>query len=140
MPLVMDLVTMTKASKLEESFALQLRGVIGNHFDREYAFHPVRKWRFDFAFPSVKLAIELEGGVASHGQVRTTTCKRTGLPKKVKQQSRHLTPGGFEEDCRKYGEAAILGWRVIRLPASLVKNGEGIALVERALAENRGEW
>ena len=30
---------------------------------REYRFHPTREWRFDFAIPAVRVAIEVEGGV-----------------------------------------------------------------------------
>lgn len=29
----------------------------------EYRFHPTRKWRFDFAIPHIKVAIEIEGGL-----------------------------------------------------------------------------
>ena len=29
----------------------------------EYRFHPFRKWRFDFAWPEQKVAVEMEGGV-----------------------------------------------------------------------------
>ena len=28
----------------------------------EHRFHPVRKWRFDLAWPSIKLAVEFQGG------------------------------------------------------------------------------
>ena len=28
----------------------------------EYRFHPTRKWRFDYAWPENKIALEVEGG------------------------------------------------------------------------------
>lgn len=60
----------------------------------EYKFHPVRKWRFDFAYPERKIAIECEGAVWTQG--------------------RHTRGGGYQKDCEKYNAATILGWRVLR--------------------------
>lgn len=60
----------------------------------EYRFHPVRKWRFDYAFPDIKLAIELDGGVWISG--------------------RHNRGVGYIKDMEKLNEAAILGWHVLR--------------------------
>ena len=68
----------------------------------EFEFHPVRKWRFDYAIPELKIAIENEGGVWSGG--------------------RHTRPAGFLNDISKYNEAALLGWRVFRVtPDTLLK-------------------
>jgi very-short-patch-repair endonuclease len=61
---------------------------------REYVFHPERKWRFDFAFPSVKLAIEIQG------------------------RGKHQTIAGVRADCEKHNEALRLGWRVLWFPAT----------------------
>jgi hypothetical protein len=61
---------------------------------REYKFHPDRRWRFDFAWPDLKLAVEIEG------------------------QGRHQTFIGFRRDCDKYNAALALGWRVLRFPAA----------------------
>ncbi len=30
---------------------------------REYRFHRERRWRFDFAWPDYKVAVEVEGGI-----------------------------------------------------------------------------
>ncbi len=38
-----------------------------NKAQREYRFHPVRKWRFDFALLNQKVAIEFEGGIFING-------------------------------------------------------------------------
>lgn len=64
---------------------------------REHQFHPKRKWRFDFAYPDLMIAIEIEGGIWTQG--------------------RHITPQGFMRDIEKYNAAAELGWRVFRIPA-----------------------
>lgn len=78
---------------------------------REYLFHPKRKWRFDFAWPAAKLAVEVEGGVGG----------------------RHQRQGGFVGDCVKYAEAAVLGWRVIRVTTAQVTSGQAIDWTLRAL-------
>jgi very-short-patch-repair endonuclease len=75
---------------------------------KEYVFHPTRKWRTDFAYPDIKLAIEVEGGSWSGG--------------------RHTTGTGFEKDCEKYNEAAILGWTVIRVTSKMINSEDLVAL------------
>lgn len=66
----------------------------------EYKFHSKRRWRFDIAFPTIKTAFELEGGIWTGGA--------------------HVNPIGFTKDCEKYNEATRLGWKVFRIPPSLL--------------------
>jgi hypothetical protein len=68
--------------------------------DREHMFHAGRRWRFDFAWPEVKLAVEIEG------------------------RGRHQTVVGARQDCDKYNTAAREGWRVLRFPATDLKRSE----------------
>lgn len=83
---------------------------------REVKFHPERKWRLDFAWEDLKLAVEVEGGTTSHG--------------------RHTRPLGYEEDCRKYNAAALSGgYTVLRVTSRMVSSGEAITLVEEALQQ-----
>mgnify|MGYP003588544369 CR=1 FL=1 len=35
---------------------------------KEFRFHPKRMWRFDYAIPDEKIALEVEGGVWSQGR------------------------------------------------------------------------
>jgi len=71
--------------------------------DKEYKFCQSRKWRFDYAFPREKIAVEVEGGVWIRG--------------------RHNSPRGYINDMEKYNTAAILGWRVLRFtPDQLIKS------------------
>lgn len=82
-------------------------------FEREYRFHDVRKWRFDFAFVHQKVAVEVDGGQWAF------------------RGGRHATDG----DRDKGNHAAALGWRVLHFsPKQLRDDPAGcVALVERAL-------
>lgn len=82
-------------SKLERRFELLWRSLGGPALEREFRFHPTRKWRADFAHPPSRTLIEIEGGIWIRG--------------------RHTTPRGFAADAEKYLEAALAGWRVLRL-------------------------
>lgn len=80
---------------------------------REHVFAPPRKWAFDLAYLGPMVAVELEGGVFSQG--------------------RHTRGVGFTNDCRKYSEAAIRGWKVLRCTPEMVEAGELVDLLSRAL-------
>lgn len=67
------------------------------HLVTEKYFHKERKWRFDWAIPSLKIAIEYEGLMS--------------------KKSRHTTVKGFTGDTEKYNAAQGLGWRVLRFTA-----------------------
>ncbi len=62
-------------SDLRQQFleAWEDHGLDGSDITTEYRFHPARRWRFDVAFPSMRIAIELDGfgfGHQSKGQRR----------------------------------------------------------------------
>lgn len=76
----------------------------------EFRFDVHRRWRFDYAWPEKKLAVEIEGGVWSGG--------------------RHVRGKGYEKDCEKYNRAVVLGWRVLRFTTGMVESGEAMATLE----------
>ncbi len=82
--------------------------------EREYTFHTQRRWRFDFAYVNKKIAVEVEGGTWAKG--------------------RHNRGGGFEADCEKYNEAALDGWRVIRVTPKMVIDMRALGFIRRALS------
>lgn len=86
-------------------------------FEKEFTFHPSRKWRFDYAWPKRKVAVEVEGAVWVQG--------------------RHTRGSGYVKDMEKYNEAAILGWRLIRVTPEMVRNGEALNYIERALSKQK---
>ncbi|MDV5862010.1 hypothetical protein QM298_14095 [Pseudomonas mendocina] len=101
---------MTARIKLKPDDELELQcNVRGLEPVREHRFHPVRRWRFDLAFPEIKLAVEVEGGLYVGG--------------------RHSRGQGYENDLEKYGEAQRLGWTVYRCSPRMVRSGAAIELI-----------
>lgn len=90
-----------QGDKAKAEIELMLK-LFGKPFEKEVIFHPERKWRFDFAIPSMMIAIEFEGIMS--------------------EKSRHTTVTGFSGDCTKYNEAAKLGWTVLRYTVLTYKN------------------
>lgn len=81
---------------------------------KEHLFHPVRKWRFDYAFPSHKIALEVEGGVHTGG--------------------RHIRPRGFLNDMEKYNTASVMGWRVLRTTPDELRTFKTIQMIKEAIS------
>jgi len=100
-------------SQLEDALAAQIRLCHLPEFVREYRFAKPRRWRFDFAWPEYMIACEVEGGIWNGG--------------------RHATGVGISGDCEKASEAAILGWRVLRVTGDQIKRGEALNWLERVL-------
>ena len=79
---------------------------------RELQFAKPRKWKFDFAWPGLLLALEVEGGVWSGG--------------------RHTRGSGFLGDIEKYNEAVLLKWRLLRCTPKEMNDGTVLELLRRA--------
>lgn len=69
----------------------------------EYRFDDLRRWRFDFAIVSLKIAVEFEGGI-------------------FKNNGGHTGPKHYTKDTEKYNRANELGWKVYRFTALNYKN------------------
>jgi very-short-patch-repair endonuclease len=93
-----------KTSSLEKRFLAlwQRRHLVGGppwvaelpEPQREFRFHPVRKWPFDFAWPAYKVAVEMDGGIFIGGKA-------------------HASGPGIHADHAKRNTAAEMGWRVL---------------------------
>jgi len=83
---------MVKPGPVQATVAAVPDGITEPH--REYRFHPSRRWRFDYAWPSRMIALEIEGGVWTGG--------------------RHTRGAGFLGDMEKYNAATLMGWKVLR--------------------------
>jgi len=101
---------MSKVSKLEAQF-IRMWDMYSQSCTEpmvtEYRFAPPRMWRFDFAFPSVQVAVEIEGAIWTGG--------------------RHTRGGGYEKDTEKYNAAVMEGWRVLRYSGGMLsKDPQGV--------------
>lgn len=74
--------------------------------EREFQFDPERRWRFDFAFPEQKVAVEVEGGTWIAG--------------------RHSRGSTIGKDFEKYNRGTIMGWRILRYTTDMVTEGTAI--------------
>jgi len=96
-----------------------ITNLTGIEHEYEYRFHPTRKWRFDVAFPQVKIALEIEGGIWQYG--------------------RHNRASSFLKDMEKYNEAAAIDWLVLRCPWEWVEDGRIFEVLLRAVKMRSGQ-
>lgn len=80
---------------------------------REYRFDPVRRWRFDYAWPDRLVALEQEGGVWTQG--------------------RHVRPLGVLKDIEKYNAATLAGWSVFRATPQQIRDATIVPILQQVL-------
>ena len=68
----------------------------------EYQFAPPRRWRFDYAWPDCRVAVEIHGGEWTNG--------------------RHTRGGGFTLDRWKMNTAQLRGWIVLEFTNTMLKD------------------
>lgn len=102
-----------KTSKLEEEVAKQIAASNLPEPEREYQFHPTRKFRFDFAWAREKVALEVQGGTWIGG--------------------RHTTGAGLSKEYEKSNLAQIANWTVLQVTTDDVKHGRVVPLLEQVL-------
>jgi hypothetical protein len=100
-------------SDLEAHLDRDIRALELPEPEREYRFHPQRKWRFDMAWPAMNLAAEINGGTWSNG--------------------RHNRGSHMANEYEKLNEAALHGWRVLQFTGDQVRDGSAVAWLARAL-------
>lgn len=103
-------------SQLEAILLFQIKAAGLPEPTLEHKFHPTRRWRFDLTWDAPKLAVEVEGGKWTQG--------------------RHTRPQGFEDDCIKYNEACLMGWRVLRVTGDMIQSGVALQYVEMGLGRS----
>jgi len=85
----------------EVLFASFLRDADAPEWKEEFPFCEWRRYRWDFAWPLLAVAVEIQGGEWSSGE--------------------HARGGGMAKDAMKLDLAVLLGWRVIVLTGSMVQ-------------------
>jgi hypothetical protein len=99
-------------SEGEELLALELKVAKWPPPVREYRFCEGRKWRFDFSWVDILLAVEVQGGT------------QWG-------KSDHSKGAGIERDYEKLNTAQLLGWTVLQFSTAMVKDGRAIQTLSR---------
>lgn len=102
------------AAALRDVFTVICKTDLGVECVKEHKFHPKRRWRFDYAIPEYKIALEVEGGVWTQG--------------------RHTRPQGFLGDVEKYNQATLMGWRVFRTTPSELYRKATIEMLKTAIS------
>ncbi len=83
----------------------------------EHRFHPTRLWRFDYAWPSARVALEVDGGIwVNGGHNRGAQMLKT-----------------WEKENTA---AAFYGWRILRCEPKGLCSAEMLAFIEGALLGN----
>lgn len=100
-----------EASINEEALVRDMKAEKVDGYVREYAFHPERHWRFDFAWPDKKIAVEAEGGTWHGGG--------------------HTKHKGYQSNCEKYNAALDLDWKVYRFTSEQITKGIAIDTIKR---------
>lgn len=80
----------------------------------EHRFHPARKWRFDFAFVSQKVAVEVQGGIWTRG--------------------RHTRGAALKQEWEKLNAAAAMGWRILYCAPGGQARADFVNALKEALA------
>ena len=97
-------------SHLEDSLAFQMRAFGIPEFQREYKFHPDRKWRLDFFREG--WGIEVQGGGWNRG----------GHNRNALVMAR---------DYEKFNACSEMGIRLLLYTGEQIKDGSAIAQIER---------
>ena len=109
-----------RRSKLEDTFMALCEVNEWPTPEREVAFHEKgyiyqkrRMWRFDFAWPDLMLAVEIDGGLWS-------------------PRSGHRSPAGLSSDRVKDAVAQLMGWTILHFTEVHWRDGDVEPLMEAA--------
>lgn len=92
-------------SALEARFETWVLPLLPQPPQPQYRFHPTRRFRFDYAWVTERVAVEIDGGQwQAHG-------------------GRHNT----DPDRDKLNQAAVLGWRVLRYSGAMLEDPARVA-------------
>lgn len=88
--------------------------------EQQFKFHHSRQWRFDFAWPRYKIAIDINGGTYNRGK--------------------HSRGPAQRNDYEKWSEASILGWMVLLVDSKDVSKRIHIDRIQRAIEARTAQW
>lgn len=86
---------------------------------RELRFHATRQWRFDFAWPAYRVALESHGGTMHRGKTS------------------HTSAAGMAANMEKLNTAQLDGWLVLAVTSQALCTLDTVQLLRRALTPAR---
>ena len=98
-------------SRIEAQLELQMRALKLPGWVRNLVFLEHRKFELDFAWPSLKFAVEVDGHV-------------------------HRIKERFNADHEKHALAMLAGWTVLRVGGQDIRNGSAVTWVETMLSRS----
>lgn len=116
----------------EELFARQCRSYRLPAFVTQLRFAKAigRQWRFDFAWPQYRVAVEIEGLCVM------PRCRRC-YPRELVVLGGHASIQGIKRDIDKYNAAiGLLDWRPLRFQQKDIRPGHAINMTMRVLARH----
>jgi len=86
----------------------------------ETQFRPLlsRRFRIDFAYPSIRLGIEVDGGIWNRGA--------------------HIRPAGRESDMLRDATLMLNGWTIMRFSSKHIYNGLALEIIVAKVAQLTG--
>lgn len=102
----------------EYRFGAVAAGGTGKDLRHRLSVSGMKDWRFDFCWPDIRFAVEVEGGGWVNGG--------------------HNRGKGFAKDLEKYHAAMKLGYTVYRCDGNLIKSGKAIQLIETIIRGHNG--
>lgn len=100
-----------------DTYSKIMEARLGEECWAEWPFHPKRRFRFDYAFPKCKVAVEIDGGLWTYG--------------------RHSGGVGQKRDMEKMNAAAELGWLVLHYTPDERLNGKTLGQIYRTIKLQR---
>lgn len=107
-----------KGSSLERQAAMLFAAHGLPPWEREYLFHPTLKYRFDYAWPDHRVALEIQGGTYVAGA--------------------HSRGRRQRSDFEKCNAAVLLHWRLFYADTDMVTTGVIVDTLKEVLCPNRG--
>ena len=103
--------------------------------EKEFRFHNKRKWRLDYAYPSLKIGIEINGGAWKKTTYRN---KRGELVTAI--GGRHNIGNGYLRDIEKKNTLTILGWAILEFTPDQTSKSETIDQIALLIQARKVQW
>lgn len=98
-------------SHLEDTLASHIKLLGLPEPIREYVAIPGRRFRWDFAWPSFRLLLEVQGGTWGKGA--------------------HSGGAGASRDCEKGNLATCAGWRTLSVTTDQIRKGQAVRFLQQ---------